>query len=96
MIVENFLGQKSFLLVAVHRSQVKKFLLTSNKIHVILQTGAEAENIGERPALRRPQRVPLQVLLHYKQSQKHWVPGVLLEPLGKKAPSCLQNFQCKV
>jgi len=59
---------------------------------VILQTGAEAEDIWERPALRRPQRVPLQVLLHYKQSQEALGPRSFAGTFGEKSALLSTEF----
>ena len=59
MIVANFLVQKSFVLVAVHRGQVAMFWETSNKIHVTLERGAKTEDMGEGSGSRSPQSVLL-------------------------------------
>lgn len=64
----NFLVQKSFVLVAAQGGQVRMFLEMSSKINVILQRGANAEDLGEGPAPGRPHRVllPFQALQKYQ------------------------------
>lgn len=66
MVVANILGQKSFVLVAVHRGQVTGFLQTSKKVHVILQRGDKAEDAGKGPAPRRPHRVLLGYIITHQ------------------------------